>query len=47
MPIPKEQMDVIKKQLLEQVESSQLENKAQIKEYIQNLDEEQLEEFLI
>lgn len=46
MPIPKEQTEIIKKQLLEQVESSQLENKAQIKEYIQNLNEEQLEEFL-
>lgn len=46
MALSKEQMEVIKKQLLGQIESSQLENKAQIKEYIQNLDEEQLEEFL-
>jgi len=46
MPISKEQRDVIKKQLLKQIESSQLENKEQVKEHIQNLDEEQLEEFL-
>lgn len=46
MPISKEQRDVVKKQLLEQIELSQLENKEQIKEYIKNLNEEQLEEFL-
>lgn len=46
MPIPKEQADAIKKQLLQQIGSSELENKEQIKGYIQNLDEEQLEEFL-
>jgi diadenosine tetraphosphate (Ap4A) HIT family hydrolase len=46
MPISEEQIEVVKKQLLEQIESSQLENKEQIKEYIKNLDAEQLEEFL-
>lgn len=46
MVINPEQTDEIKKQLLQQIESSQLENKEQIKEYIKNLDEEQLEEFL-
>lgn len=42
----KEQADEIKEQLLEQIGSSQLENKEQIEEYIKNLNEEQLEEFL-
>ena len=46
MPIEKEKADEIKTQLLQQIESSQIENKEQIKEHIQNLDEEQLEEFL-
>ncbi len=46
MAISPEQADEIKKQLLHQIESSQLENKEQIKEHIQNLDEEQLEGFL-
>ena len=46
MALSKEQMEVVKKQLLKQIESSQLENKEQIKEHIQSLDEEQLEEFL-
>ncbi len=46
MPISKEQAEEIKKQLLTQIESSQLENKEQVKEHIKNLNEEQLEEFL-
>lgn len=46
MPIEKEQAEEIKKQLLTQIENSQLENKEQIKGYVTNLDEEQLEEFL-
>lgn len=46
MPMQKEQADIIKKQLLKQIESSRLENKEQIKENINGLDEEQLEEFL-
>lgn len=46
MPIEKEQSEQIKKQLLTQIENSQLENKEQIKEYIQKLNPEQLKEFL-
>ena len=46
MSIEKEQAEEIKKQLLTQIESSQLENKEQIKGYIKELNEEQLEEFL-
>lgn len=46
MPIEKEQAEKIKEQLLGQIENSQMENKEQIKEYIKNLDEEKLEEFL-
>lgn len=36
----------IKKQILEQLEKTEIENKADIKEYISNLNEEQLEEFI-
>ncbi|MDD5192700.1 MAG: HIT domain-containing protein [Candidatus Nanoarchaeia archaeon] len=46
MAITPEQAEEIKKQLLQQIESSEMENKEQIKEYVTNLDEEQLEEFL-
>ena len=46
MPIPKEQAEEVKKQLISQIEKSQLENKEQIKKYIQQLNEQQLEEFL-
>ena len=46
MPIKKEQAEEIKKQLFTQIEESQLENKEQVKGYVANLDEEQLEEFL-
>jgi len=46
MPIPKEQSEEVKKQLISQIESSQMENKDQIKKYVQELNEPQLEEFL-
>lgn len=46
MPIPKEQAEEVKKQLISQIENSQLENKEQIKQHITQLNEEQLEEFL-
>ncbi|MBD3252678.1 HIT domain-containing protein [Candidatus Pacearchaeota archaeon] len=46
MPFTKEQSDEIKKQLLEQVEKLPNENKDQIKEYIKNLDDAGLEDFL-
>ena len=41
-----EQAEEIKKQLLAQIDSSKMENKEQIKKHVENLDEEQLEEFL-
>ncbi len=44
--LTKEQSEIIKKQLLDQLEQSSLENKEQIKEYIQKLEGLQLEEFL-
>jgi len=44
--LTEEQSEIIKKQLLEQLENSSLENKEQIKEYVQKLDGLQLEEFL-
>ena len=46
MPIPKEQAEEVKKQLISQIENSQLENKEQIKQHIKQLNEPQLEEFL-
>jgi len=46
MPLTKEQSDIIKEQLIKQIDSSQLENKEQIKSNIQKLNEGQLEEFL-
>lgn len=46
MPLSPEQSIEIKKQLLAQVEKLPKENKEEIKEYIKNLNEEQLEEFL-
>ncbi len=46
MPLTPEQIEQAKTQLLNQIESSQMENKEQIKEHIKNLEEEQLKEFL-
>jgi histidine triad (HIT) family protein len=46
MPISKEQAQQLKKQLLQQVDQLPQENKEQIKEYIKDLDEAGLEEFL-
>jgi histidine triad (HIT) family protein len=46
MVLSKEKADIIKKQLLKQVETLPQENKEQIKEHIERLNEEQLEEFL-
>ncbi len=46
MPISKKQAEEVKKQLISQIETSQLENKEQIKQYIKQLNEQQLEEFL-
>ena len=46
MAITPEQSKEIKKQLLSQIETSQIENKDQIKEHLKKLNEEQLEEFL-
>jgi len=46
MPLTKEQSKEIKEQLLKQVEQLPQENKEQIKQHIQNLNEQQLEEFL-
>jgi len=46
MPFTKEQTEEIKKQLLEQVDKLPNENKEQIKEYIKNLDDAGLEDFL-
>ena len=46
MAISKENAEIIKKQLLQQIESLPTENKGKLKEYILSLDEEQLEEFL-
>lgn len=46
MALTPEQSAEIKKQLLAQVENLPQENKEEIKEYIKNLNEEQLEEFL-
>lgn len=42
----KEQSEQIKKKLLEQIEKQDINNKDQIKEHIESLDEEGLEEFL-
>ena len=44
--IQEEQVEGIKKQLLSQIEGSEMENKEQITNYIKELDAEQLEEFL-
>ena len=46
MAIPPEQAEQIKQQLFQQIESSNLPNKQEIKEQITNMNEEQLEEFL-
>lgn len=46
MEFTQEQAEEIKKQLFEQVDRLPQENKEQIKEYIKNLDNQQLEEFL-
>ncbi len=46
MAFSKEKADIIKEQLLKQVETLPQENKEQIKEYIKTLNENQLEEFL-
>ncbi len=46
MPLTKEQTETIKKQLLLQVDKLPQENKEQIKQYISQLNEGQLEEFL-
>ena len=46
MVLTKEKAEMIKKQLLKQVEQLPQENKEQIKEHIEKLNEEQLEEFL-
>ncbi|MDD5193567.1 MAG: HIT domain-containing protein [Candidatus Nanoarchaeia archaeon] len=46
MAITPEESELIKKQLLAQVDKLPQENKEEIKEYIKNLNEEQLEEFL-
>jgi len=46
MAIPPEQVKQIKEQLLKQVEHLPQENKEQIKEYIQKLNPQELEEFL-
>ena len=44
--LPKPQAEEIKKQLITQVDSLKTENKDQIKQHIQSLNEQQLEEFL-
>jgi len=46
MTFTSEQAPEIKEQLIKQIENSKLENKEQIKEHLQNLDEKQLKEFL-
>ena len=46
MVISKENAEIIKKQLLQQIETLPTENKGKLKEYIKTLNEEQLEEFL-
>ena len=46
MTFTSEQAEQIKQQLIAQIESSQMENKDQIKSSIQGFDEQQLEDFL-
>ena len=46
MPFTSEQSEEIRKQLLEKIDKLPNENKEETKEYIEKLDEEQLEEFL-
>ena len=46
MPFTSEQTEEIRKQLLEKIDKLPNENKEETKEYIEKLDEEQLEEFL-
>jgi histidine triad (HIT) family protein len=46
MPISKEEAGKIKEQLFSQIESSELPNKEEIRKQIQDMNEEQLEEFL-
>ena len=46
MVLTQEQTEQIRTQLIAQIENSQMENKEQIKEQLQNFNEEQLEQFL-
>lgn len=46
MPFTSEQAEEIKKKLLDQVENLKQDNKEEIKEYVKNLNPEELEEFL-